>query len=181
MYNTITTNAPASSYTLTIPDAVCDVYSSTEYLNTIGTYPVSGSTCCGCSDTQIKEKEKPMPPKEKPQSFEVDRIDFGRKTTVYWQDGTETTVRCARDTEFSEYSAFTAALAKKIYKTNTAITRIVKDKDLREIRRKQKEENLKAQAERERIAAKKRKARIKKMARKMKEEAEARALAEGKE
>lgn len=181
MYNTITANATASNYKFTISDAVCDVCASTEYLNTIGTYPVSGPTCCGCSDTQIKEKEKSMPPKEKPQSFEVDRIDFGRKTTVYWQDGTETTVRCAKDTEFSEYAAFTAALAKKIYKTNTAITRIVKDKDLREIRRKQKEENLKVQAERERIAAKKRKARIKKMARKMKEEAEARALAEGKE
>lgn len=112
--------------------------------------------------------------------MEVDFIDFrpdtGR-TTVHWMDGTITTVRCAKGTEFDEYTAFTAALAKRLYGNNSAIRRMIHKKDSREIDRKQKEANLKAQAERERVAAKRRKERIKRMARKMKEEAEARKLA----
>ena len=109
--------------------------------------------------------------------FAVKHIDFGRKTTVYWEDGTQTVVRCARDTEFSEYAAFTAALAKKIYGTNTAINKLVRDKDLRKIRAEEKKANLEAQKERERIAAKKRRLRIKRMAKKMIEENEARRIA----
>lgn len=112
--------------------------------------------------------------------MEVDFIDFrpdtGR-TTVHWMDGTSTTVRCTKGTEFDEYTAFTAALAKRLYGNNSAIRRMIHKKDGREIDRKQKEANIKAQAERERVAAKRRKERIKRMARKMKEEAEARKLA----
>ena len=96
---------------------------------------------------------------------------------MHWDDGTITTVRCAKGTEFDEYTAFTAALAKRLYGNNSSIRRMIHKKDSREIDRKQKEANLKAQAERERVAAKRRKERIKRMARKMKEEAEARKLA----
>ena len=114
------------------------------------------------------------------QPMGVDCIDFNPdkgSTTVHWDDGTITTVRCAKGTEFDEYTAFTAALAKRLYGNNSAIRRMIHKKDSREIDRKQKEANLKAQAERERVAAKRRKERIKRMARKMKEEAEARKLA----
>lgn len=110
----------------------------------------------------------------------VNGIDFNPdkgSTTVHWDDDTSTTVRCAKGTEFDEYTAFTAALAKRLYGNNSAIRRMIHKKDSREIDRKQKEANLKAQAERERVAAKRRKERIKRMARKMKEEAEARKLA----
>lgn len=113
-------------------------------------------------------------------SLLVDCIDFNPdkgSTTVHWDDGTSTTVRCAKGTEFDEYTAFTAALAKHIYGNNSAIRRMIHKKDSREIEHTKKKANLKAQAERDRVAAKRRKERIKRMARKMKEEAEARKLA----
>ena len=113
-------------------------------------------------------------------SVMVNCIDFNPdkgSTTVHWDDDTSTTVRCAKGTEFDEYTAFTAALAKRLYGNNSAIRRMIHKKDSREIERTKKEANLKAQAERERVSAKRRKERIKRMARKMKEEAEARKLA----
>ena len=48
-------------------------------------------------------------------------------TTVLWQDGTTTIVRCSRDDEFSEYNGFIAALAKKIYGGTGAIRRAIDD------------------------------------------------------
>ena len=49
-------------------------------------------------------------------------------TTVIWSDKTKTTVKCSEDQEFSEYYGYLAALAKKIYKTNGTIERLIRDK-----------------------------------------------------
>lgn len=49
-------------------------------------------------------------------------------TTVIWSDGTKTTVKCSKDQEFSEYYGYLAALAKKVYKTNGVIDRMIRDK-----------------------------------------------------
>lgn len=50
----------------------------------------------------------------------------GLYTTVLWADGTKTIVKRGEDEPDDEYSAFTAALARKIYGTNSAVKRIVR-------------------------------------------------------
>ena len=47
----------------------------------------------------------------------------GNATTVIWKDGTKTTVKLMPGTEDSDYGAFTAALAKKIYGGNGKVMR----------------------------------------------------------
>lgn len=42
-------------------------------------------------------------------------------TIVFWLDGTKTIVRCAAGSQFNVYHAFTAALAKKIYGSNSKL------------------------------------------------------------
>lgn len=47
----------------------------------------------------------------------------GDATTVIWKDGTKTTVKLMKGADDSEYGAFTAALAKKIYGGNGKVMR----------------------------------------------------------
>jgi len=47
----------------------------------------------------------------------------GDTTTVIWKDGTKTTVKLMSGAEDSDYGAFTAALAKKIYGGNSKVMR----------------------------------------------------------
>lgn len=47
----------------------------------------------------------------------------GNATTVIWKDGTKTTVKLMPGAEDSDYGAFTAALAKKIYGVNGKVMR----------------------------------------------------------
>lgn len=46
-------------------------------------------------------------------------------TTVLWDDGTKTTVKLSDDDIYDEYSAFCAALAKRIYGSNSKIKKII--------------------------------------------------------
>lgn len=58
---------------------------------------------------------------------EVDRIIFNNPATiVFWKDGTKTVVKVSDGETYSPYYGFLAALAKKIYGSNSAIQRIVK-------------------------------------------------------
>lgn len=51
----------------------------------------------------------------------------GPATIVFWKDGTKTIVKfCAGETEDSAYAAFTAALAIKIFGSNSKLKKIVK-------------------------------------------------------
>lgn len=51
----------------------------------------------------------------------------GPATIVFWEDGTKTVVKfCAGETEDSAYAAFTAALAIKIFGSNSKLKKIVK-------------------------------------------------------
>lgn len=53
----------------------------------------------------------------------------GPATIVFWEDGTKTIVKfCAGETEDSAYAAFTAALAIKIFGSNSKLKKIVKTK-----------------------------------------------------
>lgn len=55
-------------------------------------------------------------------------IKSADRTIVFWKDGTKTIVRCADDAEDDIYSAFTAALAEKIYGSNSQVKKILRTK-----------------------------------------------------
>lgn len=52
----------------------------------------------------------------------------GPATIVFWEDGTKTVVKCAADENDNTYAAFTAALAIKIFGSNSAVKKLVKSK-----------------------------------------------------
>lgn len=51
-------------------------------------------------------------------------IRNGKATIVFWLDGTKTVVKCS-DEDDNDYDAFTAALAKRVFGTNSAVKKIV--------------------------------------------------------
>lgn len=53
-------------------------------------------------------------------------LRHGPATIVFWCDGTKTVVKPAPDEPDSEYTAFTAALAIKIFGSNSKLKKIVK-------------------------------------------------------
>lgn len=55
-------------------------------------------------------------------------IKSGNRTIVFWSDGTKTIVKRADDEPDSDYAAFTAALAIKIFGSNSAVKRIVRNR-----------------------------------------------------
>lgn len=61
-------------------------------------------------------------------SIDPERIlKSGDRTIVFWADGTKTIVKRCVDEPDSEYTAYTAALAKKIYGSNSQIRKMLKD------------------------------------------------------
>ena len=52
-------------------------------------------------------------------------IYSGPATIVFWNDGTKTVVKCHDMSTYNKYTAFCAALAKKVLFTNSRINRIV--------------------------------------------------------
>ena len=60
---------------------------------------------------------------------EVERIlRSGDATIVFWDDGDKTIVKKAADEADSDYIAFTAALGKKIFGSNSKLSRFIKSK-----------------------------------------------------
>jgi hypothetical protein len=55
-------------------------------------------------------------------------LKSGTATIVFWSDGTKTIVKRASDEPENEYTAFTAALAKKVFGSNNAIKKIIERK-----------------------------------------------------
>lgn len=53
-------------------------------------------------------------------------IKSNKVTIVFWDDDTKTIVRCAEDEVPDDYDAFTAALAKKVYGSNTRLKKMIK-------------------------------------------------------
>lgn len=53
-------------------------------------------------------------------------IKNGPATVVFWKDGTKTVVKCAPETTPSDYDAFTAALAIKIFGNNSRLKKMMK-------------------------------------------------------
>lgn len=52
----------------------------------------------------------------------------GNRTIVFWEDGTKTVVKRADDETDSIYAAYTAALAIKIYGSNSKLKKIIADR-----------------------------------------------------
>lgn len=57
-------------------------------------------------------------------------IKSGDRTIVFWKDDTKTIVRRSDDTSDDLYSAFTAALAIKIYGSNSQVKKILRMADI---------------------------------------------------
>lgn len=55
-------------------------------------------------------------------------LKSGSATIVFWKDGTKTVVKCAKDEYPNDYNAFTAALAIKLFGTNSHVKSIIKNK-----------------------------------------------------
>ena len=58
----------------------------------------------------------------------------GPVTVVFWQDGTATSVRCGSGEQYDDYVAFCAALAKKLFLSNSAIKRVLKNTPVETVR-----------------------------------------------
>lgn len=69
-----------------------------------------------------------LPPRETRNFMEPRRIIYNDPATiVFWEDGTKTVVMKAPGEKFNKYAAFCAAVAKRLYITNSRICTIVKD------------------------------------------------------
>lgn len=51
----------------------------------------------------------------------------GRVTVVFWEDGTATAVKCGLEEKYDSYTAFCAALAKKVFGSNSALKRVIQN------------------------------------------------------
>ena len=57
-------------------------------------------------------------------------IKSGDRTIVFWNDNTKTIVKRSNDTEDDLYSAFCAALAKKVFGSNSQVKKILRMADI---------------------------------------------------
>lgn len=63
------------------------------------------------------------------QTYKVERIlKSGNRTIVFWGDGSKTVVKRAEDEEDNLYNAFCAALAKRVYRSNSKLIKMIHDK-----------------------------------------------------
>lgn len=76
---------------------------------------------------EIEKKEEKIAGLRYATTFRPVRIiSNGPATIVFWKDGTKTVVMRSKDEVHNPYTAFCAALAKKIFLTNSEVNRIVK-------------------------------------------------------
>lgn len=101
-----------------------------------GQHSASYSVQCGSGLPSIKEKETAKEPEKKretkapyhyiPVAYKVKRIIYNDPATiVFWSDNTKTVVKRGPTETFNKYTAFCAALAKKMYGNNSRVNKIV--------------------------------------------------------
>lgn len=61
-------------------------------------------------------------------------IFSGPATTIMWEDGTKTTVKCASDQQFDKYAGFCACVCKKLFGSTFAAKRVMDENDVEKIR-----------------------------------------------
>lgn len=82
-------------------------------------------------DPTLMIGDKGIAPSAKPIPEGLDPIKIivnGPATIVFWEDGTKTVVKCAKGETWDIYNAFTAALAIKVFGSNSKIKKILKTK-----------------------------------------------------
>lgn len=101
----------------------------------------------------------------------------GRATIVFWEDGTKTVVRCGDGEAMNDYTAFTAAVCKKLFGSTTKVQKIVREKD--EVEQRRVAQAKKEARAAEELAARQRreKAIVKRMARQIRLQNEAEKMA----
>lgn len=55
-------------------------------------------------------------------------LKSGNATIVFWEDDTKTVVKCGKDEIPDDYDAFTAALAIKIFGSNSKLKKVIQAK-----------------------------------------------------
>ena len=99
-------------------------------LSSITTYPLNGSWMDALAEfTQVSSKAPgaEASTKNPKQYYKPVRIIYNPPATiVFWSDGTKTVVKKRKGERFNEYNAFCAALAKKVFESNSAVNKIVK-------------------------------------------------------
>ncbi len=77
-------------------------------------------------DTKKNEKKEEKKTVYIPHAYRVKRIIYNDPATiVFWNDGTKTVVKRGEKETFNKYTAFCAALAKKMYGNNSQVNKIV--------------------------------------------------------
>lgn len=95
------------------------------------TYPYSTWITVPTSEITVKSMDTIDDIKERAKIcanlFTVKRIHkSGPVTVVIWHDGSKTVVRRSKDTKDDPYTAFCAALAKKMFGSNSQINKMLK-------------------------------------------------------
>lgn len=126
-----TDNAPITVVTMPAFLVLYDLLSYNELAGHYGVSVLGYSTeeVCAKIKDHILDKDNPVLCGHKyHQPITVDHIFYDDKATVvFWTDGTKTIVKCAEGTKYDEYAAFCIALAKKIYGSNSALKRAIKN------------------------------------------------------
>ena len=118
----ITAKTKKSYFDLTVAEP--QIYGMTEFEKEVLEWRMKNMQNDGCC-TNKKEVEKAM----RSNSFEVDKIiHSGPCTIVFWKDKTKTIVRLSENDLYDEYAAFCAALAKKVYGTNSHLKTMLRKK-----------------------------------------------------
>lgn len=87
--------------------------------------------CLASCDSTLMIGDKGIAPSAKPIPEGLDPIKIivnGPATIVFWEDGTKTVVKCSKYDSYDLYSAFTAALAIKIFGTNSKVKSTLSNK-----------------------------------------------------
>ena len=75
-------------------------------------------------------------------------IRNGNATIVMWADGTKTVVKKSADDPEDDYAAFTAALAKKVYRNNSHFKKMLKERNVEQKPSKKQQKREAEEAER---------------------------------
>lgn len=99
---------------------------------------------------------------------DIERLSFhpeNRTTVVRWTDGTKTVVRCGEGETWSEYSAFVAAVAKKVFGSTSAIRKAIDFYDVKRQAERKEAQRLAERKKQDEAAAQNRERRIRRMMR----------------
>ncbi len=110
----------------------------------------------------------------------IGRIAFYDDTTVvYWCDGTKTVVRRGEGEPDSKYTAFTAAVAKKLFGSTSAVKKVIDEYDTEKIKERREAERLEERRKQDLAAKRNHEKRIRKLAKQIRDLKEATDLVMG--